>query len=798
GGFDLGGGGFGGAGNIKAGAGGGAGMGGAVFNLLGTVTVVNSTVVGNATLGGLMSPGGVPPQPLPDNRAASLGGGVFNLNGTVTVVQSTFAANVAGEGGSVYNLAFPAAQGVPTEQTAGLTLVQSVFADSKTPGAAASASEVSNSRLGRVADATLTASAKNITNGPVVNNGGTADTSGLITVSGPVVAAALADNGGLTRTVALPAGSPAIDASGATTVNDPSLGTPIAFDQRGPGFPRLAGGTIDLGAFEVPLATTTTVTSSLNPSLVGDAVTFTATVSAAVGVPGGSVTFVIDGAPAATVTLTAGAATFTTSTLAVGAHTILAVYPGAPGFVASSGTLTQVVDPLATATAVTSSLNPSLVGDAVTFTATVSAAVGVPGGSVTFVIDGTPAATVALAAGAATFTTNTLAVGNHTVRADYSGAPGFVASSGTLTQVVDPLPPPVRLFAVGAGYTGGPRVRVFNEDGTQRFDFFAFEPELRSGVTVATADVNGDRIEDIIVAPGKGVGPRFTVANTVQVEGFLTPFIITKSGNAALADTGGPRVRVLSGADLSVIADFFALEPEFRGGLRVAAGDVDGDGRAEVFAAAGNTGGPRVRGFRIAPDGQAVPLDGPLGNFFAFDSSLRDGVTIAAGDLDGDGKAELIAGSPGTERAAQQVKVYGPDGAERAAFTPFADFAAARGFDVGVLAARDGAPGAVLAGTVDQSLFWRAFDPLGQSILTVTGGPAAGLSDVAGIDYGGEPAVIAGSYNGDPLFAGVAPGPVSPVPGTDSVVRVYARSGGDPLLEFLAFETTFIGGVSVG
>ena len=185
--------------------------------------------------------------------------------------------------------------------------------------------------------------------------------------------------------------------------------------------------------------TATSVTSSLNPSVVGDAITFTATVSPSPVT--GTVQFEIDGVARAPVTLDAtGRATLTTSALTAGEHTVVASYFGDPTYDASSSpTLTQTVGRTPTATSLTSSLNPSALGDAVTFTATVSPPAVT--GNVQFEVDGVSLGTSPLAGGVATFSISTLTAGEHTVVASYGGDVTHEASSGSLTQTVTgPVP----------------------------------------------------------------------------------------------------------------------------------------------------------------------------------------------------------------------------------------------------------------------------------------------------------------------------------------------------------------------
>jgi uncharacterized protein (DUF2141 family) len=132
--------------------------------------------------------------------------------------------------------------------------------------------------------------------------------------------------------------------------------------------------------------TTIKVTSSLNPSFVNQAVTFTASITSNPPVPDGQiVTFYDDAKTIGTGSIKGGVSTFSTSSLTFGNQTIKAQYSGDLYHKASSGLIVQVVDRYPTSTTFTSSLNPSIYGQAVTFTAAVAGTYGVtPTGQVAF------------------------------------------------------------------------------------------------------------------------------------------------------------------------------------------------------------------------------------------------------------------------------------------------------------------------------------------------------------------------------------------------------------------------------
>ncbi len=151
---------------------------------------------------------------------------------------------------------------------------------------------------------------------------------------------------------------------------------------------------------------------------------------------------------------------------------------------------------------------------------------------------------------------------------------------------------------------GAGQVRVERVDGTLvTAPFFPFGPRYKGALNVAVGDLNGDGFSEIVVGAGAG---------------------------------GGPAVRIFSGSGRLLSGGFFAYDPRFRGGVRVAVGDVDNDGTAEIVTGPGVGGGPQVRVFNSK--GQAVGS-----GFFAFDQSSREGVTPIVTDIDGDGKNEIVA-----------------------------------------------------------------------------------------------------------------------------------------------------------
>jgi hypothetical protein len=183
----------------------------------------------------------------------------------------------------------------------------------------------------------------------------------------------------------------------------------------------------------------TVMTTSGSPSMFGQSVTFTATVTSSYGaIPDGEIVTFYDGTtPLSSVPLAGGVAKYATSALSGKTHTIKATYSGDAKLAPSIGWVKQVVEKYSTTTTLTSSLNPSQFGQAVTFTAHVTSTGPAPTGSVKF-LDGTTSIGLAtLSGGVAKLTKSTLAVATHPITAHYNGdAASSTSTSSVVNQVV--------------------------------------------------------------------------------------------------------------------------------------------------------------------------------------------------------------------------------------------------------------------------------------------------------------------------------------------------------------------------
>jgi uncharacterized repeat protein (TIGR03803 family) len=186
-------------------------------------------------------------------------------------------------------------------------------------------------------------------------------------------------------------------------------------------------------------STTTALVSSLNPSIYGQKVTWSATVTTSgSATPTGKVNFNWGSYSIGSATLNAsGVATLSRSNLSADPYPLFAVYTGDANNVPSvSAILNQVVEKTASSATLSSSLNPSTAGQAITFTSTITSPTVTATGPVTFTAGNTVLGTGQLSGGKAKFTISTLAVGSNKVTATYHGDSNIAESSASVTQTV--------------------------------------------------------------------------------------------------------------------------------------------------------------------------------------------------------------------------------------------------------------------------------------------------------------------------------------------------------------------------
>jgi FG-GAP-like repeat/FG-GAP repeat len=219
---------------------------------------------------------------------------------------------------------------------------------------------------------------------------------------------------------------------------------------------------------------------------------------------------------------------------------------------------------------------------------------------------------------------------------------------------------PQAIVAVGVDSGAPPIVQVIDaETGQLLYRILAYPVGFSGGVRVAVGDVNGDLTPDIITAPGRGAAPLIKVFDGrtgALARAFLAyPSSVTTGVFVAAGDVNGdgfadiitapdrgavPLVSVFNGRTGALIRAFIAFSPGFRGGLHVAAGLVNADKFAEIIVAPAGFGPPIVETF----DGRTGAV---AGAFLAYPPTLRNGVWLATGDVNADGLDDIITGPNG-------------------------------------------------------------------------------------------------------------------------------------------------------
>ena len=309
----------------------------------------------------------------------------------------------------------------------------------------------------------------------------------------------------------------------------------------------------------------------------------------------------------------------------------------------------------------------------------------------------------------------------------------------------NPQLPALKRFSFAVGTNGGanPHVVVFSDEkGTVAHSFFAYEKAFDGGVRVDMADLNGDGVPELVVAPGPS------------------------KGNAVLP------VKVFDGRDLNLLVEFVPF-PGWKGGLSAVGADLSKDGRA-LIAVAGD-GVPIIKVFDLA-QGKEIAA------FTAHDpKTVSGGVRLAWGDVNGDGTPDILTVN-GPSNTHTRVKVFsGKDAALIANFPVIDENYKGGGFVAAADFAKNGQAHPVVgldAGTVP---LVRVFDPKGNK-----------ATEWLAYDKGfkGGVRVAVGPRN----HVVAAPGPVL----KNSTVRIFdAGRPNVPVAEVVPFPG-FDGGLNVG
>lgn len=227
---------------------------------------------------------------------------------------------------------------------------------------------------------------------------------------------------------------------------------------------------------------------------------------------------------------------------------------------------------------------------------------------------------------------------------------------------------------IGAGRGGGPHVRMFNNLGQPTgFEFFPFHPDFRGGVDVAAGDVNGDGVDEVIISQASDGQAWVKVYKADAAKTIIGEFLAYDPGvrggvHIATGDINGDGWDdIITGSGLDSKAhvrsfnavggftglSLFPFEDDFRGGVDVAVGNVDGGDEAEIVVAKNSFGTGQIKVYK-SDASQRV-----LGDFLAFPDGHREGANVTAGDIDRDGEDEIIVGSNGNGPHIRTFEAYG-------------------------------------------------------------------------------------------------------------------------------------------
>ena len=227
---------------------------------------------------------------------------------------------------------------------------------------------------------------------------------------------------------------------------------------------------------------------------------------------------------------------------------------------------------------------------------------------------------------------------------------------------------------INTTFRNGAFAHIFSEDGkTKRTGFFAYDNAYRGGSQIVHTDINHDGLLDTIIADATHVRV-FDSSGYLQASFAPYTEAYTKGVNIAVGDIKGDGQKeiitgTLNGSGPQVLEfnmdgrllnpGFFAFDKKFRGGVNVALGDLNGDGKKEIITAAAALDGSEVRIFK--ENGTQIGK-----GFSAYEKSFHGGVYVASGDFDQSGKDEIVTGKG--LGGAPEVRVFDQSGKLQSSF----------------------------------------------------------------------------------------------------------------------------------
>ncbi|MBI3627036.1 hypothetical protein HY224_03250 [Candidatus Uhrbacteria bacterium] len=240
-----------------------------------------------------------------------------------------------------------------------------------------------------------------------------------------------------------------------------------------------------------------------------------------------------------------------------------------------------------------------------------------------------------------------------------------VTNNGTITDSVT-IPPKDAIMLLrpldkieGAVFSNGSFARVFDAKGNvKRNGFFSYLNQFRGGTNIYVGYLSGQQLRIVQTTQGHVLifdselhqlqdimpyGSKYTGGINLAVgdlDNNGTQEIIT------MPDKGGAQIKIYNyDGSVSTYSGFFAYDKKFTGGATVAAADVDGDGKVEIITGPGPSSGTGANANNMPPLVRVFDASGNLKkDFLAYDKNFKGGVSLAAGDYNGDSVPEVLTG----------------------------------------------------------------------------------------------------------------------------------------------------------